>query len=82
LAWKTDGETTTPVLAGGVLFAATDGAVVALDPSTGRRLWSSEHESAGGSIGGIHRESPIVVNGRLYISDESGAMIAYRLPNH
>jgi len=35
LVWKTADETTTPVLAGGVLFAATDGAVLALDPSTG-----------------------------------------------
>jgi hypothetical protein len=50
-----------------------------LDPSTGRRLWSSDQESAGGSIGGIHWESPMVVNGRLYISDESGAMTAYGL---
>ena len=80
LAWKTDGECTTPVLAGGVLFAATTGAVLALDPSSGRRLWSSEQEGAGGSIGDIHWESPIVVNGRLYISDESGAMSAYGLP--
>ena len=80
LAWRTSDETTTPVLAGGVLFAATDGAVLALDPSSGERLWSSDQESAGGSIGDIHWESPIVVNGRLYISDESGAMTAYGLP--
>jgi outer membrane protein assembly factor BamB len=81
LAWKTDDETTTPVVAGGVLFATTDGAVVALDPRTGRRLWSSAQDGAGGSIGGIHWESPIVVNGRLYVSDESGAMTAYGLPD-
>jgi outer membrane protein assembly factor BamB len=80
LAWRTNDETTTPVLAGGVLFAATSGAVLALDPSTGERLWSSAQESASGSIGDIHWESPIVVNGRLYISDESGAMTAYALP--
>jgi outer membrane protein assembly factor BamB len=79
LAWKTDDETTTPVLAGGVLFGATDGAVITLDPRTGQRLWSSDQESAGGSIGGIHWESPIVVNGRLYVSDESGVMTAYGL---
>jgi outer membrane protein assembly factor BamB len=80
LAWRTSDETTTSVLAGGVLFAATDGAVLALDPSTGERLWSSDRESAGGSIGDIHWESPIVINGRLYVSDESGAMTAYGLP--
>jgi outer membrane protein assembly factor BamB len=81
LAWKTNDETTTPVVAGGVLFGATDGSVVALDPRTGQQLWSSEQEGAGGSIGGIHWESPIMVNGRLYVSDESGAMIAYGLPD-
>jgi outer membrane protein assembly factor BamB len=81
LAWKVDDETTTPVLAGGVLFAATDGAVLALDPSTGRRLWSSDRDGVGGSIGDIHWESPIVVNGRLYVSDESGVMSAYGLPD-
>jgi hypothetical protein len=80
LVWRTNDETTTPVLAGGVLFAATSGAVLALDPSTGERLWSSDQGSAGGSIDDIHWESPIVVNGRLYISDESGAMTAYALP--
>jgi outer membrane protein assembly factor BamB len=81
LTWKTDDETTTPVVAGGVLFAATAGAVLALDPQTGRCLWSSEQESAGGTIGAIHWESPIAVNGRLYVPDESGAIFAYGLPN-
>ncbi len=81
LAWKTDDETTTPVVAGGVLFGAANGSVLALDPRTGRRAWSSEQDGAGGSIGAIHWESPIVVNGRLYVSDESGAMSAYGLPD-
>ena len=79
LDWKTDDQSTTPVLAGGVLFAATDGDLQALDPNTGRHLWSSNQKSAGGSIGDIHWESPIVANGRVYISDESGAMTAYGL---
>ena len=77
LDWKTDDQSTTPVLAGGVLFAATDGNLLALDPSSGRHLWSSTRSNAGGSVGDIHWESPIVANGRLYISDESGAMTAY-----
>jgi outer membrane protein assembly factor BamB len=80
VAWGTNDECTTPVLAGGVLFAATDGAVLALNPRTGERLWSSDQESAYGSIGDIHWESPIVINGRLYVSEESGAMTAYGLP--
>lgn len=79
LDWKTDDGSTTPVLAGGVLFAATDGNLLALDPNSGRHLWSSKQSSAGGSIGDIHWESPIVANGRVYVPDESGAMIAYGL---
>lgn len=80
LEWKKDYRTTTPVVAGGVLFAASDGDLLALDPTSGRLLWSSERKGAGGTIGDIHWESPIVANGRVYVSDESGAMSAYGLP--
>ena len=81
LNWKTADETTTPVLAGGVLFAAArNGALLTLNPYNGRHLWSSARRSADGNIGKIHWESPIVVNGRVYISDESGTMSAYGLP--
>ena len=79
LVWQTDDKTTTPVLANGILFAAANGAVLALDPSTGRHLWSSTQEDAGGTIGGIHWESPIAIGGRLYVSDESGTISAYGL---
>jgi hypothetical protein len=75
--WKTDGTTTSPVIAGDVLFALTSGAVLALDPRTGKTLWKSSQASAGGTIGGIHWESPIVVGGRLYCSDENGALYAF-----
>lgn len=77
LVWQTDDTTTTPVLSGSILFAATNGAVLALDPSSGQHLWSSNQEDAGGTIGSIHWESPIVTGGRLYIADESGAISAY-----
>lgn len=78
-AWASDAVTTTPVLAGGVLFAATDGALLALDPHDGHRLWSSGQGGAGGSIGGIHWESPIVSNGRLFCPDEDGHLTVYGL---
>jgi hypothetical protein len=42
-------------------------------------VWSSSQRSAGGSIGGVHWESPIVVKGWLYMSDESGNLTAYSL---
>jgi hypothetical protein len=78
-AWKTDGTTTSPVIAGGVLFALTSGAVHALDPHTGKTLWTSGQAAAGGTIGGVHWESPIVIGGRLYCSDENGALYAFGL---
>ena len=79
LVWQTNDKTTTPVLAGGVLFAAANGAVLALDPSSGQHIWSSAQGNAEGTIGNIHWESPIVVGGRLYISDESNTISAYGL---
>jgi hypothetical protein len=66
-------------MAGGVLFVATSHAVLGLDPSTGKQLWSSAQTSAGGSIAGIHWETPIVVGGSLFCPDESGEMNAYSL---
>ncbi len=79
LSWKIGDQTTTPVLAGGVLFAAEKGALIALNPKNGHHLWSSRQKGADGTIGDIHWESPIAVNGRVYISDEAGTMSAYGL---
>ena len=62
-AWTNGDTLTSPVIAGGVLFAAGSGALRAYDPTTGHALWSSDQASAGGSIGAIHWESPIVVDG-------------------
>lgn len=75
--WRLAISTTSPVLAGGVLFAATAGQVLAFDPASGNQLWSSAQRSAGGTIGDIHWESPIVIGGRLYIADEQGGLSAY-----
>lgn len=77
--WASDAVTTTPILAGGVLYAATSGAVLAINPRDGHQLWSSDQDSAGGSIGGIHWESPIVADGHLYCPDEDGHLTAYAL---
>ena len=76
-AWVADISATSPVIAGGALFVSSNQGVVALDPHTGKRLWSSQQTSAGGGIGGIHWESPIVIGGRLYCSDEDGHLSAY-----
>jgi len=76
-AWTVNVKATTPIIAGNVLFAATSGAVRALDPRTGTQLWSSAGQHAGGSIDGIHWESPIVANGVLYCADENNHLTAY-----
>jgi outer membrane protein assembly factor BamB len=79
-AWYQPIASTSPIMAGNVLFATSStGGVQALDPRTGRQLWSSALGSAGGSIGHIHWETPIVVGGHLYVTDESSNLTAYGL---
>jgi outer membrane protein assembly factor BamB len=75
------GEGSSPVVADGIVFVAFDGALVALNALSGNELWSSANRSAGGTIGGIHWQSPIVVNGSVYCSDENGKLTAYSLGN-
>jgi hypothetical protein len=79
-AWRTGDTLTSPVFAGGMLFAAGSGALRVYDPTTGQTLWTSEQASANGSIGAIHWESPIVVDGAVYITDENATIICYGLP--
>ena len=81
LAWSAPFGATSPIVAGGVVFAATTGnkEIVALDPRTGRPLWTSLGRHAGGTIGYTHWENPIVVNGRLYCTDEDDELVAYGL---
>jgi outer membrane protein assembly factor BamB len=78
-AGTSSGEGSSPVVANGIVFVAFDGAIVALNALTGSQLWSSADHGAGGTIGGIHWESPIVVNGWVYCSDENGKLTAYSL---
>jgi hypothetical protein len=47
---------------------------VAVDPSTGRRIW------ADGTIGTIHWQSPVVVENALYLEDGDGNLSAFGLP--
>ena len=77
--WHIQGGGTSPIVAGGVLFIATQGGVLGLDPNTGKTLWISGQGSAAGNIGPVHWQSPIVVSGRLYIADENGQLSAYGL---
>jgi len=83
-AWSTSAgdtqEGTSPVVSNGIVFVAMNGAIYALDARSGAKLWSSAQPGAGSSIGGTHWESPIVVNGWVYCSDEDGRVSAYALP--
>jgi outer membrane protein assembly factor BamB len=76
---QTEGEGTSPVVSNGLVFVAFDNQIVALDAFNGRRLWSSASAGALRSIGPVHWESPIVVNGWVYCSDENGNLTAYSL---
>ena len=79
-AGQTSGEGTSPVVSNGIVFVAFDGAIVALDAENGNELWSSAMRGAGKTIGSVHWESPIVIDGWVYCSDESGQLTAYALP--
>lgn len=79
LAWKVEVNATSPIIAGGVLFAAVSHNLLALDPHTGKQAWSSALASAGGNVDRIHWESPILVGGRLYCTDEANELNMYQL---
>ncbi len=69
--WTNSLDGATPVVVNGVLYFARNHELVALNPQTGERLWSDD------SIGPIHWQSPIVVNGRIYVCDHNRHVYAY-----
>ena len=71
------GEGASPVVSNGLVFATFD-AIYALDARNGHILWNSS-KTGGKSIGSVHWESPIVVNGHVYCSDENGNLTAFAL---
>ncbi len=70
--WTNGAGGSSPVLANGILYDAGSGVLHALDPTTGNTLWSDTT-----NVGGIHWESPIVVQGRVYLTDEAAHLIAW-----
>jgi outer membrane protein assembly factor BamB len=64
---------TTPIVANGVLYVTSPHNIVALKPTTGAVLWRDT------TIGDIHWQSPIVVNGMLFIADTGGYVSAYSI---
>jgi IPT/TIG domain-containing protein/putative pyrroloquinoline-quinone binding quinoprotein len=72
--WQSASGGSSPLLANNVLFYAGDGFIRALDPSTGNLLWTNT-----ANVGQNHWQSPVVVNGTLYISDQSRRLTAFSL---
>lgn len=79
-AGYTFAQGTSPVVAGGIVFVAMDANLLALNASNGHLLWSSKLASAGKTIGRVHWQSPIVVNGMVFCADNNGMLTAYGLP--
>ncbi len=71
--WQNATGATSPIVANNVLYYASSGSIEAVNTTDGTQLWS-------GGIGGIHWESPIVVNGVLYVTDENRHLTAFSLP--
>ncbi|MEO5626753.1 MAG: PQQ-binding-like beta-propeller repeat protein [Dokdonella sp.] len=75
--WNKSTASTSPILANGVLYSAsscTGGkCIVARNPLTGDVLWTSPN------INGIHWQSPILVDGAIYMTDNSSKLWKFGL---
>lgn len=78
-AYQSNHGGSSPFIANGILFMQGNNVLWAINPATGNVLWNSNQASASGSIGGVHWQSPIIVNGRVYVPDEDGHLTAYGL---
>ena len=75
--WIKSGSSTSTIVANGILYnagACAGGTCVnARDPLTGTVLWSSP------PIGGLHWQSPILVDGAIYITDKNARLWKFGL---
>ena len=71
---------TSPVLANGVLYYTGGSGVIALDPASGATLWSDTSMGTANSTtpSSFHKQSPIVVNGRVYAIDNHRTLWVYQ----
>ncbi len=69
--WSMGPGGSSALLANGMLFYNSSGGIKALDPTTGTQLFSDTSPS------GLHWESPILIDGRLFVGDESANLWAY-----
>ncbi len=73
LGWSVGTGGTTPVISRNVVYVAREGLLRALDPASGKVLWS------GAGIGGVHWEYPLLAGGRLFMTDQSGHLSAFTI---
>jgi PQQ-like domain len=71
LQWMNGAGGTSPVVANGIVYYVGTAGLQALTPRHGAVLWQDP------SPGSIHWQSPIVVNGRVYVADGDGNLWAY-----
>jgi hypothetical protein len=80
--WPTSGNGssgTSPVVANGTVYYMSGSQMRALDAVSGTSVLSSSSTWLTTSNGGIHWQSPILVNGRLYAIDNSSQLWVYQL---
>jgi outer membrane protein assembly factor BamB len=64
---------TSPVVANGIVFYVGPAGLQALSPENGAVLWSDPLPGKAG----IHWQSPIVIDGRIYVADQGRSLWAY-----
>jgi hypothetical protein len=69
--WSREETATSPVVVNNVLYYAGSAGMQAVRPTTGSVLWRDAN------IAHVHWQSPIVVNGTIFIADGAGYLTAY-----
>ncbi len=77
LAYTNGNGGSSPLIANNVLYVQGKNGVNAMSPTTGNVLWNSNRTGTG--VGSLHWQSPIVVNGQLYVPDNNGNVTAFGL---
>ncbi|MCA1553534.1 MAG: hypothetical protein LC737_04065, partial [Chloroflexi bacterium] len=72
--WTRPEGGTSPLVANGLLYEVSSYNIRARDPLTGDVLWQTTQ------LGAIHWQSPVLINGVLYVTDQSRGLNAYALP--
>jgi outer membrane protein assembly factor BamB len=72
--WVVNGGASSPVIANDVIYVAHSNALRALDPETGKVLWSSTE------IGAVHWQTPIIGHDHLYVCDADGHLMSFMVP--